>query len=73
MTGISGVGKTRPRLLKRVRIKTPNERKQNRENLLKALNNGYYFECVVRFINRYQVKYDDAFFFSILFTRWESR
>jgi len=41
---------------------TLNERKQNRENLLKALNNAIYFKYKVRFINRYLVKYDNIFF-----------
>jgi hypothetical protein len=39
-----------------------NERKQNRENLISALNKGFYFMCVVRLIHRYQVKYNDTFF-----------
>jgi len=41
---------------------TLNERKQNREGFLRALNKDFYFKCVIRFINDQQVKYDNAFF-----------
>ncbi len=55
-----------------VLIKTLNDRKHNRDNFLKALRIGFYFKRVVRFINWLKIKYDNVFF-SILFTRWESR